>query len=96
MQAETHLLSFPSLQIWAFLHFGYRWEHDLVISPIKAHGDRFTKKHWFVLAVTLFTISLWCIEKQFEDWVGDMGVIAIIPMVAFFGTSILSKEDFHK
>ena len=67
-----------------------------MISPIKAHGDRFTKKHWFVLAVTMFTISLWCIEKQFEDWVGDMGVIAIIPMVAFFGTSILSKEDFHK
>ena len=45
-----------------------------------------------MLAVTMFTISLWCIEKQFEDWVGDMGVIAIIPMVAFFGTSIFAGD----
>lgn len=26
-----------------------------------------------------------------EGWVGDMGIIAIIPLLAFFGTGILSK-----
>jgi phosphate transporter len=30
-------------------------------------------------------------EKSMEGWVGDMGIIAIIPLLAFFGTGILSK-----
>jgi len=37
------------------------------------------------------TIALWCMEKSMEGWVGDMGIIAIIPLLAFFGTGILSK-----
>lgn len=87
--------TWPS-QIWAFLHIGYRWESDLAIAPIKPHGDKFDRTHLFVAVVTLFTISLWCIEKNLEEWIGDMGIIAVIPLVAFFGTKILSKEDFHK
>jgi len=38
---------------------------------------------------------LWCLEHQFEDFWGEMGIIAIIPMIAFFGTGILTKEDFN-
>lgn len=40
---------------------------------------------WFIMFVTFLTIGLWCIESQIESIVGDMGVIAIIPMVLFFG-----------
>lgn len=82
---------FSPSQIWGFLLISYRWEYDLRISPIKAHGDKFGLQHWFVVVVTLGTIGLWCIEKNLEQWVGDMGIIAVIPMVAFFGTKILSK-----
>lgn len=49
----------------------------------------------YVTAVTVFTILLWCITRTYRDTLGDMGVIAIIPLVAFFGTGILTKEEFN-
>ncbi|WOO83830.1 putative transporterc [Vanrija pseudolonga] len=81
--------------IWAFLHINYRWESDLRIPKMRKNTDSLKKKHYFVLFITLLTIALWCIEKNIESSVGDMGIIAIIPLVAFFGTGILRKEDFH-
>jgi hypothetical protein len=45
--------------------------------------------------VTLATIILWCVSHQLEDVFGDMGVVAIIPLVLFFGTGILTTEDFN-
>ncbi|OWZ77511.1 phosphate transporter [Cryptococcus neoformans Bt85] len=81
--------------IWAFLHINYRWESDLEIPKMRKNTDPLTVTHYYVLAVSALTILLWCAEKSLEDWVGDMGVIAIVPLLAFFGTGILSKEDFH-
>jgi phosphate transporter len=49
----------------------------------------------FIVIVTVLTIVLWCAEKSLEFVVGDMGVVAIIPLVVFFGTGILTKEDFN-
>ena len=37
------------------------------------------------------TIALWVVEHGIEGWIGDMGIIAIIPIVAFFGTGVLKK-----
>lgn len=81
--------------IWAFLHYNYRWESDLRIPKMRKNTDTLTGKHYFVLFFTVFTIALWCIEKNIESTIGDMGIIAIIPLIAFFGTGILRKEDFH-
>jgi phosphate transporter len=81
--------------IWAFLHYNYRWESDLRIPKMRKNTDSLTGKHYFVLFFTVFTIALWCIEKNIETTIGDMGIIAIIPLIAFFGTGILRKEDFH-
>jgi len=53
-------------------------------------------KQYWVTFVCLVTIVLWCIEHSIEDVVGDMGVIAIIPIVAFFSTGVLKKEDFEQ
>ncbi|ORX38546.1 SPX domain-domain-containing protein [Kockovaella imperatae] len=81
--------------IWAFLHVNYKWETDLVIPKMRKNTDSLSKTHYFVLFISGLTIALWCAEKSMEGVVGDMGVIAIIPLLAFFGTGILSKEDFH-
>ncbi|TXT14263.1 uncharacterized protein COLE_00456 [Cutaneotrichosporon oleaginosum] len=83
------------VSIWAFLHYNYRWESDLRIPKMRKNTDSLTGKHYFVLFFTVFTIALWCIEKNIESTIGDMGIIAIIPLIAFFGTGILRKEDFH-
>lgn len=57
--------------------------------------DKFTGVQWFISAVTIVTIVLWCVTHQLENVFGDMGVVAIIPIVLFFGTGILTKEDFN-
>jgi phosphate transporter len=35
------------------------------------------------------------VSRQLESVFGDMGIIAIIPLALFFGTGILTKEDFN-
>ena len=57
--------------------------------------DPWTGTQYFISIVTILTIVLWCIELQLEPVFGDMGVIAVIPLVLFFGTGILTKEDFN-
>ncbi|KAJ1561814.1 low-affinity phosphate transporter [Nowakowskiella sp. JEL0078] len=50
----------------------------------------------YIIGVLVITIALWCSESLIEEYVGDMGVIAIFPLVAFFSfPEILTKEDFH-
>jgi phosphate transporter len=79
------------LAIWAFLQIMYSWEEDLRIPKMRKNTDPLTRTHYYVLFITVLTIVLWCTEKSFEGWIGDMGVIAIFPIIAFFGTGILSK-----
>ena len=81
------------LAIWAFLHISYRWETDLVIPKMRKNTDPLSNTHYYVLFVSGLTICLWCAEKSVERYVGDMGIIAVIPLLAFFGTGILSKAS---
>lgn len=60
--------------------------------PIK---DKFTTKQYFVSAVTVLTIILWCVESQLEDTFGSSGIIAVFPIVLFFGTGLLKVDDVN-
>ena len=79
------------LAIWAFLHLNYRWETDLVIPKMRKNTDPLSATHYYVLFISALTITLWCAEKSVEGYVGDMGIIAVIPLLAFFGSGILTK-----
>jgi len=83
------------LAIWILLLVTFNPGKNTTIVPIRAMRDRFSGVQWFISAVTIVTIILWCFSHQLEHFVGDMGVIAIIPIVLFFGTGILTKEDFN-
>lgn len=88
--------------IWLLLLVSYKpsrspdGEGEIEIRPIRAPKDRFTFKQYWVSLVCIGTIILWCVEHSIEHIVGDMGIIAIIPVVAFFGTGVLKKEDFEQ
>ncbi|KAJ7830406.1 SPX domain-containing protein [Mycena olivaceomarginata] len=69
---------------------------DIEIKLIRPTRERFTLKQWWVTLVCLVTIALWCFAHEIKDYVGDMGVIAIIPIVAFFATGVLKKDDFEQ
>ncbi|BFZ56485.1 low-affinity phosphate transporter [Savitreella phatthalungensis] len=88
------------IAIWLLLLFIFRNGDDNSkgqsnLQPIRASKDKFDRIQYFIAFVTLATIVLWCVERQFETVLGDMGVVALIPLVVFFGTGVLTKEDFN-
>lgn len=83
------------LLIWILLLTTFQPGKGTTIVPIRPVKEPFTGLQWFVSAVCLATIGLWCASHQLESTFGDMGVIAIIPIVLFFGIGILTKEDFN-
>ncbi|CAD0092561.1 unnamed protein product [Aureobasidium mustum] len=83
------------LMIWALLLVTFRPGRNTTIVPIRPMKDKFTPTQWFISFVTIVTIILWCFSHQLEFIFGDMGVVAILPMVVFFGLGILNKEDFN-
>jgi phosphate transporter len=64
---------------------------EIEIKAIRPTREAFTWKQYWVVIVTIVTIGLWCVAHSLEDIVGDMGVIAILPILAFFGTGVLKK-----
>lgn len=83
------------LIIWVLLLVSFKPGRGTTIVPVRPVKDAFTGVQWFISLVTVGTIVLWCLSHQMEDVFGDMGVVAIIPLVLFFGTGILTKEDFN-
>ena len=81
--------------IWALLLITFKPGRGTIIVAIRPVKDPFTGLQWFVALVSIITIGLWCASHQLEGFFGDMGVIAILPMVLFFGIGILTKEDFN-
>ena len=83
------------LLIWLLLIVTLNPSKGTTIVPIRAMKDKFSGIQWFISVVTIITIVLWCMAEQLKWLFGDMGVIAIIPIALFFGTGILTKEDFN-
>jgi phosphate transporter len=88
--------------IWLLLLVSYHparspdGDGEIEIKAIRPTKEPFTLKQYWVSFVCLVTIALWCIEHSIEDYVGDMGIIAIIPIIAFFSTGVLKKDDFEQ
>ena len=83
------------IAIWILLLVTFQPGKGTTIVPIRPVRDKFSGVQWFISIVTLGTIILWCVSHQLEWLFGDMGIVAIIPIVLFFGTGILTKEDFN-
>ncbi|KXG53597.1 Sodium/sulfate symporter [Penicillium griseofulvum] len=83
------------LLIWVLLLVTFRPGRNTTVMAFRPVKDRWTGMQSFISIVTIMTIILWCTSHQLEHIFGDMGVIAIIPLVLFFGTGILNKEDFN-
>ncbi|PLW24697.1 hypothetical protein PCASD_07555 [Puccinia coronata f. sp. avenae] len=79
------------------LHLAPRSKNNepiVYIKPIPTPKDSFSFSQWFILIVSFLTILLWCFENLFHGYFGDMGVIALLPMIIFFGSGLLRKSDF--
>jgi phosphate transporter len=81
---------------WAALLVAYRDLHRLpAVRQLPPTKDRVTGTQLYVVAVSAGTVCLWCANGALAPLVGEMGVIALLPLIAFFGTGVLTKDDFN-
>lgn len=65
------------------------------VRPLKPSEDPLTGTQIYVILVSLATVVLWCCNSFIKDYTGEMGVLAIVPLFAFFGAGVLTKDDFN-
>eukprot|EP01135_Chromosphaera_perkinsii_P000835 Nk52_evm123s151 gene=Nk52_evmTU123s151 len=81
--------------IWSyFMLFGKPNDIDTV-PEVVVPRYKMTKTHWAVLFVSFATIMLWCTLQATEGYLGNQGLVALFPIIIFFGTGILSKNDWN-
>lgn len=80
--------------IWMELIMTFKISQNKVkaYKPIK---ERFTVKQWYISIVCIATILLWCVLSEIEDTFGSAGIIAVVPIVLFFGTGLLKVDDVN-
>lgn len=93
------LLSIVGIWLWLCLSTPITREAREVMQHVNTHnsaaGLEFKAVHYFILITTVVTILLWCFSHQLEPIVGDMGVLALVPIVLLFGSNVLSGADFN-
>lgn len=84
------------LLIWVFLLITFNCNsRNTQLVAIRTLDDKFTKVQWYIVAVSILTILLWCFASRLEGVFGEMGIIALIPLILFFGPGLLTTEDFN-
>ncbi|CAI5758925.1 unnamed protein product [Candida verbasci] len=84
------------LLIWIFLLVTFNCNSkNTHLVGIRTLDEKFTGIQWYIIFVTLSTILLWCVASKLTGIFGEMGIIALIPIILFFGTGLLSTEDFN-
>ncbi|OBA19570.1 SPX-domain-containing protein [Metschnikowia bicuspidata var. bicuspidata NRRL YB-4993] len=82
--------------IWLFLLMTFKCNsQNTQLVPIRTMDDKFTGIQWYIVIVSISTILLWCFASKLEGVFGEMGIIALIPIILFFGTGLLTTEDFN-
>lgn len=81
--------------IWVLLMITFPLDPSLKLLQLHPLRDPFTLQQWFVTIVSIGTIVLWCLSNRLSGIFGEMGIISIIPLVIFFGTGLLTSEDFN-
>jgi phosphate transporter len=80
--------------VWVMLILTFKVS-DAKVMKYKPIKDKLTIKQWYILFVFVATIILWCVESQIESEFGSAGLIAVFPMVLFFGTGLLTTADIN-
>nr|ADI46909.1 PTC1m [Volvox carteri f. nagariensis] len=81
---------------WGLLLVAYQPGRTIAeVRPIKPNTDPVNGTQVYIVIVSLLTVAAWCANTYLQRYIGEMGVIAIVPLVAFFGFDVLSKDDFN-
>lgn len=79
---------------WGIICFTFKF-HKTKLQKFTPIRTKFTLKQYYVIAVSVGTILLWCVESKIESAFGSSGQIAVLPMILFFGTGLLTTNDLN-
>lgn len=65
-----------------------------VLPPLPHFTEEFRWPHWVIIATLFVTVTIWSFHGL-QDLFGSAGVVAVIPVLVFFGSGILKREDFN-
>lgn len=68
--------------------------HRHILPPLPRSSEKFSWAHYVTVFTLFVTVLIWS-DHQLESYFGSEGVVAVIPVLIFFGTGILKKEDFN-
>lgn len=81
------LLAFAVLLVW-FRPHRYR------LPTVPRYSEKFAWPHYVILATVVMTVVLWSWPRVGVIF-GSAGMVAVVPILVFYGTGILDKEDFN-
>lgn len=84
------------LAAWAGLIYLFQPFQNVAFIPhqvVTSVRKPMKKEIYLVSVVCLITVTLWCLPPRLIF--GDTGIIALIPIVVFFGVGVLKKDDFN-
>jgi len=82
--------------VWVYLWLFFRPQLQEVEPLPPRELEPFTVKHTYVIVVCICTIALWALNTTVEPVLGGTGIVALIPVVCFFATEVLDKNDFKE
>lgn len=68
--------------------------HQYRLPKVPKHDESFALPHYVVLMTMLITVMLWSWHGASKAF-GSAGMVAVLPVIIFYGTGILNKEDFN-
>ncbi|KAL6453670.1 LOW QUALITY PROTEIN: PHO91 Low-affinity phosphate transporter PHO91 [Candida maltosa Xu316] len=84
------------LLIWIFLLISFNCNSkNTHLVAIRTIDDKFSAIQWYIVTVSIGTIALWCVASKLTSVFGESGIIALVPLILFFGSGLLTTEDFN-
>jgi phosphate transporter len=80
-------LSYLLLVLW-FKPQRYR------LPKVPVHKERFGAPHYAVIGTVALTVILWSWHRATSAF-GSAGMVAALPVIVFYGSGLLDKEDFN-
>mmetsp|Transcript_51195 Transcript_51195/g.124117 ORF Transcript_51195/g.124117 Transcript_51195/m.124117 type:complete len:557 (-) Transcript_51195:62-1732(-) len=87
------------LATWALLRYRYPPQmHVLRLTDLTRDQPSLKGSQIMALSITVGTVVAWALWKplQLEPLFGSMGVVGLVPVILFFSTGLLEREDFEK
>ena len=81
---------------WGYLLLRFKPERSqIIVGETEAEYAPWSVKHTFACIITITTIALWALNETFPNFLGNVGITSMLPVITFFGSGMLSVTDFH-